>query len=524
MSKKHPEKKKRRLVVPIISTVLLFVGCLCYFSARWYRFLYGDQGFNSILFTLFSGVNGVESSLLFSYCCGPLTMTLICTLGLTLFCCHRSRFQLRLQFFGRKLTLSPVRPAFYLTACLLICVLGVWQSIQIVGLSQWIGDAAKASALIREEYIDPDQTQIAFPEKKRNLIYIYLESMETTFLSKEQGGSMETCVIPELYELAQENVSFSDTEKLGGWGDLGGTSWTTAGIVAQTGGIPLLLPFGGNNSDHMSRPLAAATLLWDILKEQGYYQVMMMGSDKNFSGRLNLMLGHGFDKIYDWNSAMEDGLVPQGYSVWWGIEDSKLFEYARQELTKISAQEQPFHFSLLTVDTHMPNGYLCPDCPDTFSDPYENVFACSSAQVAAFVEWIQEQPFYENTTIIICGDHLTMDKGYIERNGLEDARRRVYNCIINGVAQRSNTKNRVFTAMDMFPTTLAAMGCEIEGNRLGLGVNLFSQEPTLAETMGLKQFSREISRSTLPYLFRFLLEPGQGEWLLRLMPQLAGTK
>ncbi len=34
-------------------------------------------------------------------------------------------------------------------------------------------------------------------------------------------------------------------------------------------------------------------------------------------------------------------------------------------------------------------------------------------------------------------------------------------------------KNREFTTLDMFPTTLAALGCTIEGDKLGFGVNLF---------------------------------------------------
>jgi phosphoglycerol transferase len=38
--------------------------------------------------------------------------------------------------------------------------------------------------------------------------------------------------------------------------------------------------------------------------------------------------------------------------------------------------------------------------------------------------------------------------------------------------------------MDIFPTTLAALGFEIEGDRLGLGTNLFSDKPTLWEELG----------------------------------------
>jgi phosphoglycerol transferase len=44
----------------------------------------------------------------------------------------------------------------------------------------------------------------------------------------------------------------------------------------------------------------------------------------------------------------------------------------------------------------------------------------------------------------------------------------------------------------MFPTTLAALGVEIPGNRLGLGTNLFSTEPTLIERFGLEFMTREL--------------------------------
>ena len=38
--------------------------------------------------------------------------------------------------------------------------------------------------------------------------------------------------------------------------------------------------------------------------------------------------------------------------------------------------------------------------------------------------------------------------------------------------------------MDLFPTTLSSMGVEIEGNKLGLGTDLFSNEETLMEKLG----------------------------------------
>ena len=53
--------------------------------------------------------------------------------------------------------------------------------------------------------------------------------------------------------------------------------------------------------------------------------------------------------------------------------------------------------------------------------------------------------------------------------------------------------------MDMFPTTLASLNVEIEGNKLGLGVNLFSKEKTLLEEMGITKLNEEISRKSFYY-------------------------
>ena len=518
------KKRSRGIAAALVGCGLLFLGFLCYYSARWYLSLYGSLDFNAILFTLLSGLGGLEQSILVNFFRQPLSLTIYSTVVMTLLFGVQRRFHLRLVIRKKAVTLMPLKPKqFVFASFLLLCVLA-WQAASIVMLPKWVSDLGKVSALFQEEYVSAEDVNITFPEEKRNLIYIYAESMESTYFSKDQGGQMAQCLIPELYELAMENTSFSDTDKLGGWGEFKCTTWSTAGIIAQTGGMPLLLPFGGNSTDAFRRPLASATLLWDILEEEGYYQAVMMGYDKQFSDQVSLMECHGIDRIYDWNTAITDGVIPPDYNVWWGMEDSKLFDYAKQELLKISAGEQPFQFTLATIDTHMPEGYICSECPSRFAQQYENVVACSSAQIAEFVTWIQQQPFYENTTVIICGDHLSMANKYFASVPMDKESRRVYNCIINAAVEAGNTKNRTFSPMDMYPTTLAAMGCSIEGDRLGLGVNLYSDLPTLAETMGVKQLNRQISRSTIPYLFHFLLEPGKGQWLIWLMPQLALTQ
>ena len=51
----------------------------------------------------------------------------------------------------------------------------------------------------------------------------------------------------------------------------------------------------------------------------------------------------------------------------------------------------------------------------------------------------------------------------------------------------------------MFPTTLASMGVNIEGNKLGIGTNLLSEEITLIESLGVDLFERELSKKSKLY-------------------------
>ena len=51
----------------------------------------------------------------------------------------------------------------------------------------------------------------------------------------------------------------------------------------------------------------------------------------------------------------------------------------------------------------------------------------------------------------------------------------------------------------MFPTTLASLGAKIEGNKLGLGVNLFSTEKTLLEKFGFEYVNNEITQNSIFY-------------------------
>ena len=184
--------------------------------------------------------------------------------------------------------------------------------------------------------------------------------------------------------------------------------------------------------------------------------------------------------------------------MWWGYTDRDLFKFAKEKITNLSKQEEPFNFTMLTVDTHFPDGYQCEDCPNKWNEQYKNVISCSSKKVGEFVKWIQEQEFYENTTIVICGDHLTMQSNFFELKEGQEYEKKVVNVIINPAIQAQNTI-RINSTFDMYPTTLAALGAKIEGNKLALGTNLFSEEQTLIEKYGLEYVNNELMRTSQFY-------------------------
>ena len=505
-----PKKPFTQRLLSVLCAALLTVGALCLFSANWYIRTYGNTGFDSILFTLTGGLNGLQSGLVTSYLIGGFLPAVLCAILLQVFLFFpEDACRLRIPFFGKKLQLFPFPRWFAAIAAMVITLLMLWTAGNKVGLFEYLKAYNSTGQIYEDEYRDPENVKVTFPEEKRNLVYIMLESMETSYLSQELGGALPYNLIPELYDLALENTNFSHNSGVGGLVEVPGVSWTIGSMVGQTSGIPLKTPEGisdwqnGYGKDGVFLP--GVTTLSDILAENGYYQALMVGSDANFGGRKTYYATHNTDKIYDIYTARKDDIVPPNYFVWWGMEDKHLFTYAKQELLEMAQLDQPFAFTMLTVDTHHIGGYNCELCGSEYEETYENAIACSSRQVAEFVQWLQAQDFYENTTVIITGDHFSMDAGYFNRNVADNYSRHGYNCFLNAAVSATRVKNRQFCALDMFPTTLAALGCTIEGDRLGLGVNLFSNQPTLMERRGFAPFWNELTMSS-DYYKRFYAE------------------
>ena len=498
-AQKKPRYNKRRVLIYSILAGLAFtVGVALITLSIWYVETF-NLDFKHLLYNISSPVEGTGGGTINQILSACLPWILVAAAAYAVaayFAARKTDFCQRLRRVGA-------------VFCAILMLSSVVVTLFSFRIPQYLASLGQQTTLYEEYYIDPADVMITKNGKTKNLIYIYLESMETTYASTGEGGLQDGVnYIPGLTQLAKDNISFSDKDNgmLGGFYTFEGvTSWTMSGLFSISSGLPFNFPVGANEMINQTQFAPGVTALGDILEDYGYTNEFLCGSNASFGGRKKYFTQHGNYRIYDLYTARENGDVGPTYNNgFWGFEDVYLYEIAKKEITNLATEGNPFNMTLLTVDTHFPQGYQCVKCGNTYdrNATYDgnmrNVLLCADHQVVEFVNWCKAQPFYEDTVIIISGDHPIMGTQHEMIKGLPMNDRPVYNCIINSAieAPRGTTTNRLFTSMDMFPTTLAAMGFNIAGDRLAMGVNMFSGQQTVIEHLGYDTFAEEVVKSS----------------------------
>ena len=369
--------------------------------------------------------------------------------------------------------------------------------LQSINTLDYIVTQTQDSTLIEDNYINPKKANIEFNEK-RNLIFISFESLETSLFTKEQGGVWDYEIIPEMYQILNDEstVVFNENKKEG-MQVLHGASYTSGSVVANNTTLPIKVNpdrIGYSEKNFMKGTYS----LGELLKDNGYTNEVISGATTDYGGLDYFYKQHGDYNIIDMNSLSDYGFEMTDDDIGnWGFNDNYLFEIAKKRLEVLSKEDKPFNLNILTIDTHFVDGYVGNYSETKYEKQYENAYATSSRLVYDFINYVKEQPYYENTTIVIVGDHLIMQSNFMN-NDMDD-NRTAYYCIINPINKELKIKNRVYTALDTYPTIVSAIGGTIEGDRLGLGVNLFSDKETLAETYGVKELNRELRKKSNYY-------------------------
>ncbi len=481
---------KKSMIIKIVSVLLVFFGAAAFTGTIWGKEVFGEIPPDQMLINLLSPTEGTSDTIMDSLWSGPVFQTISIVIIFMMFVF--SGRELFFEYKDRKIKIfsSVMRKIASIILALAVCIGGCAYGVVRFELVKLVKMYVIESEFIEEHFVDPRTVKMHFPEKKRNLIHIYLESMENSYASIDMGGYMEENLIAPLTELAKEGVSFSHLDTgFGGPVSTTGCSWSVASMVNMNGGIPMKVTTGPNAYGSEGNFMPGAVMLGDILEAQGYEQTIMFGATAKFGGLDHFYKNHGNYNILDYDAAIEKGWIPDDYYVYWGFEDDKLYEYAKDEITRLAQTGKPFNFVMETADTHFPDGYVGPNTPTPRESQYANVIAYSASEAVKLVRWIQQQPFYENTTIVIIGDHNSMDTNFFvgfDQNYI----RTTFNLFLNvpkemttNVSEKT-TQNRWWANYDMFPTILASIGVKIEGEKLGLGTNMFSGVKTLFEEEG----------------------------------------
>ena len=196
---------RRRILKRAISVFCLLLGNLLIFLTIWLANKYDHVSLDQFIYQLKTSSAGANRSLMGSaYIRVGLFGFLLTALEVFVYFLITGKLPKLMKLIFRtdercrkirrhKISRFMVRHALPLGMAGLIAGLSVFTVM--LNIPQYVSDTLTESSFIEENYSDPKQISLTFPEKKRNLIYIFLESLETTFAETEAGGPIGS-VIP----------------------------------------------------------------------------------------------------------------------------------------------------------------------------------------------------------------------------------------------------------------------------------------------------------------------------------------
>ena len=333
--------------------------------------------------------------------------------------------------------------------------------------------STRGSDELKNMYSIPSRDEILF-EKKQSMVIVLAESMETSF----NDPQLERPLMPrmeKLKKLSQHNDNYVKVY---------GAGWTIASMTGWFFGLPLRVPHGIGANSYRAKTgfLPGAESIFDILKENGYELVFILGSSRFFSGKDKLFFGHGEFVIMD-----KEYFEKQGWSVeadggtGWGFTDAFVFERALEEYQKLKAAGKPFVLFIETVDTHGPDGF-CPPERRQYND-FRDAVVELDRNLAEFSQKI----WNDDVVYIVLGDHFLMGNPDFLKP-VEN--RKIFNLFHGNLPSiPADKRGQHVSALDMAPTLLHAAGARWTGDQFGLGISLFSERPSLLEEYGLERFN-----------------------------------
>ncbi|UWP87853.1 sulfatase-like hydrolase/transferase [Aliiroseovarius crassostreae] len=346
-----------------------------------------------------------------------------------------------------------------------------------------------AHALAVERFLEGHQVTQA-PERQKNLVIVYLESLERTYSEIEETRA----AYAPFAEFERQGLAFNNIVQVAG------TQFTAAGLVATQCGVPLL----ARGVFHVGRKMKAnedvipdfteflpgVTCLGDILTRDGYNASYVNGSRLTVFSKGALFRSHGYQRVFGLRSY--DGWEEESRTNLWGMNDDLLFERVKRELGHLAAQDAPFLLSTLTLSTHGPDALLDGTCPadETALSKLPAAIACSGAHVADLINEIKRLGIWDDTIVLLASDHLAARNTlYDQLSARKEARRNQVTFLNAGSVRQVD---RLGSMVDVYPTILELLGYQLQNGTANMGTSLLSDQSNFVETHGVEGFNESI--------------------------------
>ena len=253
---------------------------------------------------------------------------------------------------------------------------------------------------IKSNQIDSNHEMFSLAQNQ-NIIVISLESLQEFVIGLEINGEEVT---PFLNEFIKECYYFDNFYQQTAQGKTSDAEFITENsLYAADRGAAFFA-----KSDNHYESLAS------ILNNQGYYTAVFHANEKEFWNRDEMYQSLGFDKFYDETSYN----LTEENSFGWGLTDESFFKQTLDYLKKLSS---PFYAKLLTLTNHypfeLPEQYQYNSLGETSSDivnQYITTVRYLDEALKTFITDLKESGLYENTIIVMYGDHYGISESYYE--------------------------------------------------------------------------------------------------------------
>lgn len=328
----------------------------------------------------------------------------------------------------------------------------------------------------KEKYAEPNP-QYFGKGKGKNIIKIHLESLQSFMIDYKLHGEE---VMPFLHSLADENNrQFTYFDNFFHQTEQGKTADAELIMDNSLYGLPQGAAFVTKGSNtYQSLPA--------ILQQQaGYTSAVFHGDDKSFWNRDEIYKEFGIEHFYDASYYdMSDEQV-----INYGLKDKPFFNESMPMLKEL---EQPFYAHMITLTHYHP--YLIDaedatiksaDTGDKSVDRYFQTARYMDEALEQFFADLQDAGLYENSVIIIYGDHYGIsdnhNKAMQEITGeeitpLKNAELQRVPLLIRVPGVRGEGVNHTYSGqIDAMPTLLHIAGIEAK-DYIQFGTDLFSED------------------------------------------------